>query len=415
MLCKAIVKGLLTMAIVACAVAAQAATIETVLVGDPGNASELSGKGAPSGTGDDWYCGSVAYTYRIGKYEVNARQYGEFLNAVGSVDTYALYNTNMASTVNGCGIARTGGGTVGDPYSYMVDTNFVDRPVNFVGYGDAMRFANWLHNGQPTGAQDTSTTEDGAYFVNGATDNFSLWITIFRESDWKWAVTSEDEWYKAAYYKGGGTDAGYWDYPTCSDTAPGRDRADVSGNNANYSNDNATDYPIEPGMYRTVGGDFQDSESPYGTFDQGGNVWEWNEAILPNTTRGLRGGSFYWSSNYLLASRRGSYYGFPLLENHEVGFRVSNAVAPVPGDANNDGVVDDADATILASHWHQTGGANWVDGDFNDDDIVDDRDASILAAHWTGSPSEGHAEVPEPTTLAMLAGAVMSLWFLRRR
>jgi len=37
------------------------------------------------------------------------------------------------------------------------------------------------------------------------------------------AVTSEDEWYKAAYYKGGGIDAGYWDIPTSSDALPGTD------------------------------------------------------------------------------------------------------------------------------------------------------------------------------------------------
>lgn len=33
-------------------------------------------------------------------------------------------------------------------------------------------------------------------------------------------VPSENEWYKAAFYKGGGTDAGYWAYPTQSDLPP---------------------------------------------------------------------------------------------------------------------------------------------------------------------------------------------------
>jgi len=36
------------------------------------------------------------------------------------------------------------------------------------------------------------------------------------------AVASEDEWYKAAYYKGGSTNAGYWYYPTGSDTYLGK-------------------------------------------------------------------------------------------------------------------------------------------------------------------------------------------------
>ena len=52
-----------------------------------------------------------------------------------------------------------------------------------------------------------------------------------------------------------------------------------------------------------------------------------------------------------------------------------------PGDANGDGVVDDADAIILAANW-QSSGAAWEDGDFNGDGIVDDADATLLAANW---------------------------------
>ena len=33
--------------------------------------------------------------------------------------------------------------------------------------------------------------------------------------------------------------------------------------------------------YTTVVGEFQNSPSPYGTFDQAGNVWEWNDALFP--------------------------------------------------------------------------------------------------------------------------------------
>ncbi len=81
--------------------------IDTVPVGNPGNAGELSGSGA-GGFGPDRICGSVGYTYNVGKYEVTAGQYTEFLNAVARTDTYGLYNANMDTAVNsyGCNIKR---------------------------------------------------------------------------------------------------------------------------------------------------------------------------------------------------------------------------------------------------------------------------------------------------------------------
>lgn len=293
--------------------AVQAAiTIDTVAVGDVGNAGELSGGG------NDRICGSVDYTYNIGKYEVTAGHYTAFLNAVASTDTYALYNTQMSRTDYGSGITRSG--TNGN-YAYSVDSDFVNRPVNYVSFWDSCRFANWLGNGQKTGAQDTSTTEDGAYTLtaSGITNN-----SITRNVGWKWAVTSEDEWYKAAYYKGGGIDTGYWLYPTGSNTAPGRDLTDASGNNANYYGE---PYPILYPKYTTVVGEFQNSDSHYGTFDQGGNVWEWNEAIIEGS-RGLRGGGFEpYSGNSvdaLLASPR--HGDGPTSEHLIYGFRVTQAV-----------------------------------------------------------------------------------------
>ncbi|NLE60777.1 MAG: PEP-CTERM sorting domain-containing protein, partial [Planctomycetes bacterium] len=65
-------------------------------------------------------------------------------------------------------------------------------------------------------------------------------------------------------------------------------------------------------------------------FDQGGNVWEWNEAIVDQDAtyayRGLRGGSFYLISDALLASHRGPYD--PTYEFNSFGFRVSEVPEP---------------------------------------------------------------------------------------
>ena len=122
---------------------AQAVTIATVPVGNAGNAGELSGEGA-GGYGPDRICGFVSYAYNIGKYEVTAGQYTDFLNKVARTDTYGLYNTGMSNTSYGSGITR--GGSPGS-YTYSVATDFINRPVNCVSWGDSARFANWLDVG----------------------------------------------------------------------------------------------------------------------------------------------------------------------------------------------------------------------------------------------------------------------------
>ena len=126
---------------------AGAIIIDTVTVGNPGNAGELSGEGV-GGWGPDRICGAVDYVYNIGKFEVTAGQYTEFLNAVAAADTYGLYSENMWGMSRGCKIQRQG--TPGS-YAYSVAGDWADRPVNYVSWGDAARFANWMHNGQPTG------------------------------------------------------------------------------------------------------------------------------------------------------------------------------------------------------------------------------------------------------------------------
>jgi hypothetical protein len=105
---------------------AVAMNIETVPVGNPGNAGELSGLGA-GGWGPDAIVGGVAYTYNNGKHEVTAGQYTGFLNAVAATDTYGLDNPGMSNTRSGSGISRIGSS---GSYVYSVDPVFVNRPVN---------------------------------------------------------------------------------------------------------------------------------------------------------------------------------------------------------------------------------------------------------------------------------------------
>ena len=207
-----------------------AVVIDTVTVGNAGNAGDTRYPDTANGVSS---FGSVAYTYQMGKFDVTAGQYTEFLNAVAKTDTYGLYSTYMADPTNylGCNIQRSGSS---GSYTYSVASDWANRSVNYVSWGDSARFANWLSNGQPTGGQSASTTEDGSYALNGATGDAVL-LAVTRKASATWVIPSEDEWYKAAYYdpnKPGG--AGYWDYPTRSNAAPSNVLSATGTNNANY-------------------------------------------------------------------------------------------------------------------------------------------------------------------------------------
>jgi sulfatase modifying factor 1 len=166
------------------AVSASAITIETVPVGDAGN---------PATSGER---GGVSYPYYIGKYEVTVGEYTAFLNAVAATDSYGLYNPAMATDLYIAGIAQNGSSP---NYTYSV-IGSPNHPVTYVGWGDAARFVNWLSNGQPTGPQDNTTTEDGAYTLNGATTGAVLYY-VLRNKNAKWFIPTDNEWYKAAYYQ----------------------------------------------------------------------------------------------------------------------------------------------------------------------------------------------------------------------
>ncbi len=234
--------------------------IDTVLVGNEGNAADT--RFTTPGYG------GVAYAYNIGKYEVTAGQYTEFLNAVAATDTYGLYNPSMDSNSKGCQITQSGSS---GSYTYDfsgrqsgTEADWLDRPVNYVSWGDAARFANWLHNGQPTGAQDLSTTEDGSYLLDGANSNPEL-MAFEREPDATWVIPSEDEWYKAAYYDGGS--GAYYDYPTSRDGVPSNDLIDPDpGNSATFESGGAT---IGGPYFRTEVGAHENSDSPYDTSTRG--------------------------------------------------------------------------------------------------------------------------------------------------
>ena len=314
---------------------ARAVTINLVPVGNPGNANDTTGYGR------------VTYDYQIGKYEVTIGQYTEFLNAVAKTDTYSLYNTSMGTDQNIRGISRSG---VSGSYSYSViaasgsapngGVSAANRPITYVSWWDSARFANWVANGQPTGIQTGTTTENGAYNLNGATSGTAPARNVTNPNTGAtptYVIPTENEWYKAAYYSpvlnsGSG---GYYTYATQSNATPGN--VPGSGaNQANYFTDLTTykysvtqsgDYDGSQNYLTDVGA-FSSSVSAYGTFDQSGNVYEWNDLTgAPGSSRGLRGGSWDLSAFYLSSSVRLTYD--PSDEFSDNGFRLASPV-PVP-------------------------------------------------------------------------------------
>jgi formylglycine-generating enzyme required for sulfatase activity len=282
-------------------------SMQFVAVGDPGNAADTSGYG------------SVGYVYEMGKYDVTLSQYAAFLNAVAKTDAYGLYTIPGMATdypehfSASMGIIRSGSD---GSYSYSVMGNG-NIPVFDVSWVDAARFCNWLQNGQPAGAQGPGTTETGAYALNGAITSSNL-TAIARNEGATYFLPTENEWYKAAYYKGGGTNVGYWLYPTKSNTAPSNTLSATGANNANYRNGNYAAWTLNI----TPAGYFAGSPGPYGTYDMGGDVWQWTETAVSGSSRILRGGSLVNDSDTLASSRR--HRLDPRQMSGGVGFRVAS-------------------------------------------------------------------------------------------
>ncbi len=277
-----------------------AATIDWVTVGSPGNA-------ANSANG----FGAVAYTYQIGKYEITNAQYAEFLNAVAVDDTYSIYSTNADITRGGAVGART----------YTVVSGRENFPVSSVGMAGVMRFSNWLHNGQPIGPQGATTTERGSYTLDGAR-TISALQAVVRSPQATVVVPTTDEWYKAAAYDP--TTGSYYLYATGSNNAPSNIKDPSGTNNVNFgygaSNSNKTNV-----------GFFAGSPSPWGTFDQSGNISEITSDPVTSPVSGwyLYGGYFNNSitrpqDTQATAVTLGNNTG-----NVSSGFRVAQ-LAPVP-------------------------------------------------------------------------------------
>jgi sulfatase modifying factor 1 len=294
-----------------------------VTVGNPGNADDEGGSGH----------GRVDYSYQIGTHSVTIGQYTAFLNAVdpNGENPYGIWNSQMRDDLNIAGISYDNEGGTGSRYIVVGPSGTTpagasspaNRPITYVSWFDAARFANWMTNGQG----GPGTTETGAYTLNNATTGEA----VEANPDAAFRLPTNNEWYKAAYYSptlnsGAG---GYYAYATQSNDAPGNtigSTGQANWNTGSYSVTQLDSYDTNQNYLTDVGA-FTDSASFYGTFDQSGNVSQWND-LWPNAraVRGVRGGDWNTDNSYVLSS---SFFGLfdPSDEKSHLGFRLASPVA----------------------------------------------------------------------------------------
>ena len=191
--------------------------------GDPLSYSSNNNKflriGNTGNLADSTGFGKVDYVYKIMKYPVTNGEYVAFLNAVdpSGLNNRYLYSTEGAGWIYG-GIQKTG--VYPTPYNSKIYMN--NKPVNYVSWFDAARFANWLHN-KVDNANTTgdSATENGSYTLNGAMSG-----VVAVNNGARYRIPTENEWYKAAYYNG----SGYYNYATQNNILPIEVCSDSYGN-----------------------------------------------------------------------------------------------------------------------------------------------------------------------------------------
>ncbi len=219
-------------------VGALGAQAEYIPIGDPGNALDNnSGYGA------------VAHEYAISDTEVTIAQ---FLLSPADSGNEDYWNDDFFENSVG-----------------------LDAPATYVSLFEAMKYCNWLTSG---------STTNGAYLFDGAgsylsTDRAAALSTY----GIVYALPTENEWYKAAYYKNG-TYSAFAHGQGLSDSPP------VVEVDANYGGTGGTwdsPWPVKNGTVEQNG-----------TWDMGGNVNEWME----EETGVVRGGSYFDLNQYAMAN-----------------------------------------------------------------------------------------------------------------
>lgn len=224
-----------------------------VTIGNAGNTADTTGYGA------------VGYTYRLSATEVTIAEF-----------------------------QASGAGDGDENYWSTVGTN---APAVNVSLYEAMKYCNYL----TTGDVNNGLYEDKGSGVWGAIFDRA---TVMAGSTLYYALPTENEWYKAAYFKP--DVSGYSIYANGTGTAP------AAGTVANYNNVVGSTWAVGTG-----------AEEQNGSFDMMGNVFEWME------NSEIRSGSYNLNETYLRSSYR--LIGSSTAEVFDLGFRV--VAVPEPATA----------------------------------------------------------------------------------
>lgn len=204
--------------------------------------------------------GAVGYEYGIGKYEVTINQFTKANAAsggqIGNGDEN-LWNSGVLDWNNN---------------PVLIGEN---APAVNLTWNEAARFANWLTSGN---------VNVGVYQFSGNT------LTGINRSyrngdDLAFVLPSDDEWFKAAYYKPV-DDGSYSLYSSGLDTSP------IVGTTNGWNYNPAHDLQH---MWEAGSG----AQEQNGTYDMMGNAWEWTETAAYETNYVVRGGSSYAPEQYL--------------------------------------------------------------------------------------------------------------------
>lgn len=155
-------------------------TLDFVNIGNTGNTAQSAANRAHGDSGGDGY-GAVGYNYRMGMHEITIGQFAKARAADSRIDN-------------------------GNENPYAIGVN---GPAGRVSWHESAKFANWLTTGNAyTGAYQFDS--DGTLSHVNRAAAVSTYGTVY-------VLPTEDEWYKAAYFKSDGS--AYTLYAT-GDSAP---------------------------------------------------------------------------------------------------------------------------------------------------------------------------------------------------